>query len=381
VYDVTITSNFFDAAAFSSPGGPVKYGNTFTCSLVKKTPGFRFEGWYAQNGTLLSSSETYSFAVKDHVLIEARFSIVHDASFTVTLSNGKAPTNVTLTSAYNVEVAYRLWVIDDKLTGSRLRDLTGTKGQLNQTVYSAPHGQALSIIHSVTYSDGYTAFSRCTEVVDENVVKHFEWNYNRSADTSKLVTGTAAMAVPMNFAWYYDAVASKVPRSNGFNQLGPYVECNDPVIQWVAQELWRQARASDMTTLQTINFILKFIQSFPYITDTENKGVSNYWNLPPETLWEKRGDCEDHAFLLAAILKCLGIRCVVHSIHCFDGPVYTGAHVAVGVEVWNGSGSYVIVDGVKYFHCEATANVSTNWHWAYVGYLPQGDVIMATYKV
>lgn len=54
-------------------------------------------------------------------------------------------------------------------------------------------------------------------------------------------------------------------------------------------------------------FISWFVQTaVDYKTDQQSKGVSEYWRYPLETLYDKEGDCEDGAILLAALLYAAG---------------------------------------------------------------------------
>jgi hypothetical protein len=131
-----------------------------------------------------------------------------------------------------------------------------------------------------------------------------------------------------------------------------------------------------MNDLALANFILKFVQSIPYEYDIDGKGMNEYWKLPAETLWEGKGDCEDHAFLYASLLKALGYKVVIYHLN---------GHMAVGVNLVSapgGSPSYTTVNGLKYYFCETTAIVGTNWlNDANIGYMPSGNHIIGTYTV
>jgi len=186
--------------------------------------------------------------------------------------------------------------------------------------------------------------------------------------------------VKLSFAWYYGALSSTLPRGNGYSVISSYVTYDDPEIKAMAQAL--MSSSLGMSDIQRVNYVLKFVQGIPYQYDIDGKGVQEYWKLPAETLWEGKGDCEDHAFLFASLVKAMGYNVVLHYIYCYEGNKLVGAHMATGVDVSGGNGSYVVVNGSKYYYCEATATSSAGWlDKADVGYQPSGYVIQQTFVV
>jgi predicted transglutaminase-like cysteine proteinase len=240
----------------------------------------------------------------------------------------------------------------------------------------------------VTYSDGQTATSNTVKVVDETVTTNFAWKYQSNEKWYSIFTsffgvlnnGSVTWDVPLSFSWYYSALSSSVPRAAGYDSLEKYVTYADPTIRSMAQGLL--SYTSGMSDIDRVNFVLKFVQSLPYQYDIKGKGVDEYWKLPAETLWEGKGDCEDHAFLFASLIKAMGYKVALHYIYCYEGGKFIGAHLAVGVAVPGGSGSYLAINGVKYYYCEATAEVGTSWINDYnVGHQPSGYVIQQTWIV
>ncbi|MCL2148624.1 MAG: hypothetical protein FWH47_04730 [Methanomassiliicoccaceae archaeon] len=365
--------------------GSVSGGGVFEkggYALLSATPqyGFEFSGWYS-DGRLVSSDKQTTQTITKDITFEGRFRLIHDASFTVTPAAAKSPVSVTMTSTYNVEVSQRAWVVEDLLTGEKLTNTAASGGSYSSVSLSVTKGRALSITHTVTYSDGQKATSNVVKVVDEDVAKHFAWRYQKASWYSFITNllsinnGSATMDVRLSFAWYYGALTSSVPRGNGFSTIDSYVTYNDPVIRNIAYYL--QSNTSGMSDIDRADFVLKFVQSLPYQYDIDGKGKTEYWKLPAETLWEGRGDCEDHAFLYASLMKAMGYRVVLHHVY-----VYGEGHLAVGVSVTGGSGTYTNVNGVRYYYCEATATDSAGWFdRADVGYMPPGTVIYRTYTV
>ena len=65
----------------------------------------------------------------------------------------------------------------------------------------------------------------------------------------------------------------------------------------------------------------------------------------PETIIDKKGDCEDTSFLMTSILKALNIDAVIL--------IYSD-HAAVGVACNGCSGTYYAYKGKNYFFLETT---------------------------
>jgi len=64
--------------------------------------------------------------------------------------------------------------------------------------------------------------------------------------------------------------------------------------------------------LHTITAVGKWVaENITYRTDDEVHGTGDYWQSPDETLARGTGDCEDHAFLTAALLRAAGLFSLV----------------------------------------------------------------------
>jgi len=389
---VSVTQNYGSAGTVSG-GGSILYEDTTTLNATVNK-GYSFSGWY-DGTTLLSTSPSYIYTVIKAVTITAAYSIIHDASFTADQSATYAPCTLTITSTYNVEVSYRSWILSDALSGKTLSSY-GSYGNGNGTInYSVSSGEAVKITQTVTYSDGQQATSSYVKVVDQIISKHFSWRYQSNAWYSSITNlfgmingSSASWDVPLSFANYYNAVTSTLPRSNGYSMISSYVTYNNPEIRSMAQGL--MSYTSGWSSIDRLNFVLKFVQSIPYKYDIDSEGVEDYWKLPAETLWENNGDCEDHAFLFAALAKAMGYNVVLYYVYCYSSSgqyIDTSgkrfdAHLAAGVDVSGCSGFSTTINGVKYYYCEATATQSAGWlDYADVGYQPSGYVIQNTYLV
>ena len=355
----------------SSAGGVItgsgEYSNGDRVNLAVITQyGYDFLGWY-ENDKLLSTDKQYSFKAAGNKTVIAKHSILHDASFSIDESSSKAPTTLKLKSIYNVEVKTRSWNITDALTGTSIYSNSGSNNSLDSISYNITNGRALLISQTITYTDGYKTTKTQTAVVDETVKKHFEWNYQQQAWHSILTqwiwnNKSASWDLSLSFEKYYDYSTTSRNYDRTTTNFQKYITVNDPYIQSLAKSL--KDFTSDMSALERANCVLKFVQSIPYIYDINNKGVNEYWNYPYETLWDMKGDCDDHAILYASLMKAMGYKVAI---------LLLPGHMAVGLDVSGASGTYYTVGGVKYYYCEATALVGGSWINEYnVGQIPSG---------
>lgn len=102
--------------------------------------------------------------------------------------------------------------------------------------------------------------------------------------------------------------------------------------------------------MDMIREVVKFVQDvIEYEYDIDSTGQAEYPRYPIETLCERRGDCEDTAILMAAMLKELGYEV------CF---VDLPQHVAVAVQAVDDYDStpYYELNGHRYVYIESTGS-------------------------
>ncbi|MDR0523095.1 MAG: hypothetical protein LBG62_01525 [Candidatus Methanoplasma sp.] len=393
--DVHLTARFEEASyriealsADPSMGGvsgggiDARYGEEVALSAVP-APGYLFEGWKI-GGATVSISADYSHAVTGDAEITGTFGPDGAAAFLLVLSRDGGGAVVSAVPAHALGGARGEWAFRDFATGEEILRAQASDEEPGASV-SVPGGAAVAVTYAVTPPGGATEERSKTAVIDSEEVKRFSWRYREGAwysavtDFLRINNKSASLDLKMEFGWYYGALASGVARSEGYGEISGYVD-GGPAVAALAREL--SARSSGMSDLERVGFALRLVQSVPYADDWE-KGASDYWKLPAETLWEQRGDCEDHAFLFAALMREMGYGVVVHYVFCYgsDGGFKT-AHMAVGVDVPGGSGSFAEVDGARYYYCETTDTGSAGWLGSYgVGDVPGGYVVKKTYVV
>jgi len=122
-----------------------------------------------------------------------------------------------------------------------------------------------------------------------------------------------------------------------------YVTYQDNAIKAIAKELEESAGSNNY---HVTSFVLSFIQGLSYVSDY-NTGYDELHKYPVETLVESNGDCEDTAYLAAAIIRAMDIDVLL---------VLLPGHMAIGI--WtdsNQSGAYYELNGRRYYYFETTA--------------------------
>jgi hypothetical protein len=173
--------------------------------------------------------------------------------------------------------------------------------------------------------------------------KNFTWDYNGQHWTWNL-------SVPLEL---YDAYKT-VPVSNrtqyGAAGYGFCTTTEDPYVQSLAKELNDTSNRLGYDAFDKVSFILSFVQSLPYTSDSVTTGFDEYPRFPLETLVDDGGDCEDSSILLASLTLILGFKTVY---------INPPGHYAVGISGNNLRGTYwTYPEGSNntYYYCETTGN-------------------------
>jgi len=188
-------------------------------------------------------------------------------------------------------------------------------------------------------------------VPDEAITRKFIWKYG-------------------GIDWYWEAEISKQlyqtlhnkPRPRTKN-LSVYVthSLDDIFFQDLTAALSAEGEKLGLTKDQMVELAVVFVQTIPYCLDIEGTGLEDYPKYPIETLIDGNGDCEDHAFLLAELLRSMNYDAII--LRYDVKPI---GHVAVGVaDNGNTYGSYYEHNGKKYYYTETTA---TGWK---IGAVPE----------
>lgn len=118
-----------------------------------------------------------------------------------------------------------------------------------------------------------------------------------------------------------------------------------PYLNQLALTLKKDADQLGYKGEQLVAYLTAFVQqNITYTRDPYNDGY-DYPKYPIETLYEKKGDCEDSAILLISLLKKFGFDAVLLQLP---------KHMAVGAAVPNWRGTHYNFEGKKYAYIETT---------------------------
>lgn len=173
--------------------------------------------------------------------------------------------------------------------------------------------------------------------------KSFAWNYNGKYWTWNL-------SIPQNLYDSYKAVPVSSRTANGPAGYGFLTTTDDYYIKILAQKLNETATQQRYNTFDKVSFVLAFVQSLPYTSDSVTTGNDEYPRFPLETLVDDGGDCEDTSILFATLTLIMGY-----------GTVYINPtdHYAVGILGNTLRGTYWTHpenSNNTYYYCETTGN-------------------------
>lgn len=184
-----------------------------------------------------------------------------------------------------------------------------------------------------------------------NYDKSFAWDYKGKHWTWNLT-------IPQDLYDAYKSVPVSTRTSDGPAGYGFCTTTRDSYIQSLANELNNTANRLGYDAFDKVSFVLAFVQSLPYTSDSVTTGHDEYPRFPIETLVDDGGDCEDTAILFATLTLIMGY-----------GTLYINPpnHYAVGILGNDLQGTYwTYPEGSNktYYYCETTGNGFT------IGQLP-----------
>jgi hypothetical protein len=176
---------------------------------------------------------------------------------------------------------------------------------------------------------------------NETISRQYEWNYDGTPFRLNL-------AIPKDIYDYYHRMERAPIEDYSIYVTHPYDDAR--LVNPLAAELKKLAAQKGYDAEEAVNFTASFVQNLRYVEDANGE----YPNYPVETLYDKKGDCEDMSILTAALLQSMGYDAVLIR---FTSPKEGEAgHMAVGVVVTGVSGGYSYTyDGKKYYYLETTS--------------------------
>lgn len=141
-----------------------------------------------------------------------------------------------------------------------------------------------------------------------------------------------------------------IPRTHAIDFYKNYIydEYNSVLVKTIADYFRVIQTQYGYSNREIVDEIIHFVQcNIQYQRDIDGVGVAEFEKYPIETLYEGRGDCEDTAILLAAIIRQLGYGSAL---------IFYDNHAAVGLACAEGTpGTYYNMNGRRYYYIETTA--------------------------
>lgn len=170
--------------------------------------------------------------------------------------------------------------------------------------------------------------------------REFKWNYAG-------LEWTWNLTIPKSLYNTYQGVSVSQRTQNGVGGYGFLITTLDAYTIMLANKLREGATKKGYEAYDEVSFILAFVQSLPYTSDSITSGYDEYPRFPVETLVDGGGDCEDTSILFATITLILNYDTILIS---------PPNHCAVGVWGRNLQGSYYTYLNRTYYYCETTGN-------------------------
>jgi len=185
-----------------------------------------------------------------------------------------------------------------------------------------------------------------TEIDDHMMM--YDWSFNGVSHQITLNISND------KYQWYLDRNINRSPQYIGTEEMKTFITSDDGSIKSLSNLLMNRASQYGYDELETINFILAFVQqNIEYVDDGVSTNVSEYWKFPVETLIEGTGDCEDSSILFQSIIKNLGYD-VVMIFYIIDDE--TG-HLSTGVNINDSLDGYSVnYQKMDFYYCETTSN-------------------------
>lgn len=264
--------------------------------------------------------------------------------------NGSLRVNVDDNRRYTT---FEVTMIDDDLVSSDIVDIDGasrvgrtldvTYDMLDRTWQGNDAGGvangSLDGTATTDDDDGLVHFSVEAAPIDQNHT--YRWSFQGSQYSM------LAVIPPRAYAEY---ARTDVPRSYYFGysdgEVQRFVTSGDPIVTAIAGQLRNMSARAGFDEVGSINFALRFCQSIQYSNDNTTMHADEYWRFPVETLYDETGDCEDLSFLFASVAEAMGYDAAI---------LMLPGHAAVGIASDQGSGTYFVDGGVRYYYCETTS--------------------------
>lgn len=230
-------------------------------------------------------------------------------------------------------------------------------------------------LHEVEVDIGYRIHTGVFALEGE-VNREFEWSFTHMRGTSGILlpeVNEFDLSIKFRYSDIIDSLTYEGERSKFYfdtmaNHLNTFV-LRDSVFTDGLESLLRDefdnkgiphSHEND-DGYNYASYLLTFVQeTVTYADDIKLYGISEYWAFPTETIMRGYGDCEDTAFLCAALFKAAGFDTAMGLL---PGHAMAGVHLSNHTLEYpdnfdQGTGNHYLIteeiDGMKFHACETT---------------------------
>ena len=268
--------------------------------------GTEFDGWYDEEGFLISKSTEYTafFDKGDVVYAFAKSYLAADLD---------TETDLTLLMSVSGEGTFTV--------GRSDYDGSSPMTDGTVTVFASPG------VYVITYVS--EDVHRCSKVfVDGEIDIEYEWSYNTTTEPifsffRKWFKSSSGQNFELELSILYsdylhyteiydddERICYYSNRDGSDKDIAHdlsfvrYDNVQDKYIKQIADYISSKTAGKDEQYVA--NVILSFVQTIPYAYDSDVHGNEEYWQFPLETLFLSSGDCEDSSILFCAIASYMG---------------------------------------------------------------------------
>ncbi len=194
------------------------------------------------------------------------------------------------------------------------------------------------LIIAIIYLSTFRAIP--SAIATDYLYKSYEWDYGGRH-------WTWSINIPKTLYDDYNGVSVSERTKNGPAGYDFLVTTRDKYVVGLANSLHNASTKQGYDAFNEVSFVLSFVQSLHYTSDSVSTGYDEYPRFPVETLVDDGGDCEDTSILFATLILILDYEAIF---------IHPPEHCAVGVWGTGLFGSYYTYNNKNYYFCETTGS-------------------------
>lgn len=242
------------------------------------------------------------------------------------------------------------------------------------TIYD-DEGKEYNMNTGVTFSDRVNGIF--TPIDSREPVPCILRVYKEKTSTFSCTWEVGKNSYSMSFTMHYNDLydySKDTDRADfsSYRAMSKYFTYDDPYVKIACEKLLEYKSLYNMNDRDFAYFVMKFVETIPYLYDESSRGKMEFIKYPAELFWDGGGDCEDSSILYCTLMKKMGYDTALlifrdhamASIHFVNDSYNYGDNVATK-------------NGKKYVYVETTTTGET---WSNRSGYDLGDIFDDAYK-